>query len=150
MSAWAEDRALLRSTPSADPGAKTGAEAARTCSASLPLRSRSARLRDWHKRAKPSRLEPRHRGQDVLGLHFRPPAQIPVHGEPRQSPTIFYAWQKQFFENGTAAFERKSTAAATEAERTIAALRQKLHVKNEVVAELMEEHVKLKKEHGEL
>ena len=66
------------------------------------------------------------------------------------SPTIFYAWQKQFFENGTAAFERKSTAAATEAERTIAALRQKLHVKNEVVAELLEEHVKLKKEHGEL
>jgi hypothetical protein len=27
MLAWAEDRALLRSTPSADPGAKTGARA---------------------------------------------------------------------------------------------------------------------------
>ena len=28
--AWAEDRALLRSTPSADPGAKTGARAEHT------------------------------------------------------------------------------------------------------------------------
>jgi hypothetical protein len=28
--AWAEDRALLRSTPSADPGAKTGARAQHT------------------------------------------------------------------------------------------------------------------------
>ena len=24
------------------------------------------------------------------------------------SPTLFYAWQKQFFENGAAAFERKN------------------------------------------
>ena len=30
MLAWAEDRALLRSTPSADPGAKTGARAEHT------------------------------------------------------------------------------------------------------------------------
>ena len=27
------------------------------------------------------------------------------------SPTLFYAWQKQFFENGAAAFERKNTSA---------------------------------------
>ena len=33
---------------------------------------------------------------------------------------------------------------------TIAALHDKLQRKNEVVAELMEEHVQLKKEHGEL
>ena len=26
------------------------------------------------------------------------------------SPTLFYLWQKQFFENGTAAFERKNAA----------------------------------------
>jgi transposase len=65
-------------------------------------------------------------------------------------PTIFYAWQKQFFENGSAAFERKNHNAHSEDQRTIAALRQKLQRKNEVVAELMEEHVQLKKELGEL
>ena len=43
MSAWAEDRALLRSTPSADPGAKTGARAERNCSAlcSIPTHDSS-------------------------------------------------------------------------------------------------------------
>ena len=65
---------------------------------------------------------------------------------------VFYHWQKVFFENGTAAFERagkrrKSEQDATE--RKIAQLEQKLQRKNEVVAELMEEHVQLKKELGE-
>ena len=41
--AWAEDRALLRSTPSADPGAKTGAKAGPEWPALLPtLRRRQA------------------------------------------------------------------------------------------------------------
>ena len=66
------------------------------------------------------------------------------------SPTLFYAWQKQFFENGPAAFERKNAAPHDHLQRTIAALRDKLQRKNEVVAELMEEHIKLKKELGEL
>jgi transposase-like protein len=65
-------------------------------------------------------------------------------------PTLFYLWQKQFFENGTSAFERKSNSAETTHQRTIAALREKLQRKNEVVAELMEEHIQLKKELGEL
>ncbi|SIN88582.1 Transposase [Singulisphaera sp. GP187] len=66
------------------------------------------------------------------------------------SPTLFYHWQKQFFENGPAAFERKNGSPETDHLRTIAALRDKLQRKNEVVAELMEEHLKLKKELGEL
>ena len=41
-------------------------------------------------------------------------------------PTVFYRWQKEFFENGAAAS------------------------KDEVLAELMAEHVALKKEIGEL
>jgi transposase-like protein len=65
-------------------------------------------------------------------------------------PTLFYAWQKLFFENGTAAFERKNASPLSQHLRTIAALRDKLQRKNEVVAELMEEHVQLKKERGEL
>ena len=56
----------------------------------------------------------------------------------------------QFFQNGAAAFERDRRAPSNDHDRVIAALREKLQRKNEVVAELMEEHVKLKKELGEL
>ena len=65
-------------------------------------------------------------------------------------PTVFYRWQKEFFENGAAAFEKTSTLQKTAAEKKIAALEEKLQRKNEVVAELMEEHVQLKKSLGEL
>jgi transposase len=65
-------------------------------------------------------------------------------------PTLFYAWQKLFFENGTAAFERPNGRADDAKNQRIAALEAKLQRKNEVVAELMEEHVKLKKELGGL
>jgi transposase-like protein len=64
------------------------------------------------------------------------------------SPTLFYAWQKIFFENGAAAFERKKGKPGAEHLRVIAALQAKLQRKNEVVAELLEEHVQLKKELG--
>ena len=48
--AWAEDRALLRSNPSTDPGAKTEGRAVRTAAAARPFT-----LRDWHQSDKPSR-----------------------------------------------------------------------------------------------
>src|SRR3972149_3509037 len=61
-------------------------------------------------------------------------------------PTVFYRWLKQFFENGAAAFQnhRPEPARQRDQER-IAALERKLQAKNEVLAELMEEHVALKK-----
>jgi transposase-like protein len=68
--------------------------------------------------------------------------------EYRLSPTLFYAWQKIFFENGAAAFERKNATPGAEHLRVIAALQAKLQRKNEVVAELMEEHVQLRKQLG--
>ena len=49
--------------------------------------------------------------------------------EYRLSPTLFYAWQKLFFENGAAAFERKSGSGEQSHLRTIAALREKLQRK---------------------
>ena len=68
----------------------------------------------------------------------------------RIQPTQFHQWQKQFFENGGAAFERPpSKPDRREAER-IEALEAKLRNKDEVISELMEDHVKLKKELGEL
>ena len=66
-------------------------------------------------------------------------------------PAQFYLWQKQLFENGATAFERKTKASGpTPAERQIEALRAKLVTKNEVIAELMEECVLLKKLDGQL
>ena len=66
-------------------------------------------------------------------------------------PTQFYQWQKQLFENGAAAFERKNGKPRTDArDQKIARLEAKLTEKNEVVAELLQEHVQLKKELGEL
>ncbi len=65
-------------------------------------------------------------------------------------PTQFYRWQKEFFERGAAAFERKPSGRSNAKERKIAALEEKLTKKNEVLSELMEEHVDLKKSLGDL
>jgi transposase len=66
-------------------------------------------------------------------------------------PTQFYQWQKQLFENGVAAFERKGKAPGpSPEERKIQQLQAKLATKNEVIAELMEENVHLKKLDGAL
>ncbi len=65
-------------------------------------------------------------------------------------PTVFYRWQKEFFENGAAAFQRKGRANhEAEAER-IEYLEKKIQTKDEVLAELMAEHVALKKSLGGL
>jgi transposase-like protein len=65
-------------------------------------------------------------------------------------PTVFYRWQKQFFENGVAAFTSSRREDSSPLEKRIVALEDKLQRKNEVLSELMEEHVRLKKELGEL
>lgn len=61
----------------------------------------------------------------------------------------YYQWQRQLFENGTQAFARKPNAANVRRQedaqaRRIAELEAKLQRKNEVVSELLEEHVQLK------
>jgi transposase len=65
---------------------------------------------------------------------------------------LFYLWQKQLFDNGTAAFDNAGQRRHTDQDakdRKITALQDKLQRKNEVLSELMEEHVQLKKELGE-
>jgi transposase len=66
-------------------------------------------------------------------------------------PNQIYDWLKRFFENGHLAFsnDRKSKVVEDSKERKIAQLEAKLIRKNEVLAELMEEHTVLKKELGE-
>lgn len=66
------------------------------------------------------------------------------------NPTVFYGWQKLFFENGAAAFEKTRRRQADRRDQKIEKLEAKLAQKNEVVAELMQEHLQLKKELGEL
>ena len=66
----------------------------------------------------------------------------------------YYNWQKQLFENAGSAFERRPNKANEKrrqnaAERKIEHLEKKLQDRNEVVAEVMQEHVQLKKELGE-
>ena len=65
-------------------------------------------------------------------------------------PSLFYQWQKQFFENGATAFQATSRNKTDQAQQRIVALEQKLQRKNDVLAELLEEHVALKKSLGEL
>jgi len=67
-------------------------------------------------------------------------------------PSMFYRWQKQLFENGAAAFEKASKRGKAQEDvkdSQLAALEAKLQQKNEVLAELMQEYVQLKKELGE-
>ncbi len=56
-------------------------------------------------------------------------------------PTVFYRWQKEFFENGTAAFEQKARPNLSADLERIAYLEKKMQTKDEVLAELMAEHV---------
>jgi len=78
--------------------------------------------------------------------------QVPVSelcDEYRIHPTLFYRWQKQLFENGAAAFEYHSKGAQDTATKKLTSLEEKLARKNEVLSELMEEYVKLKKALGD-
>lgn len=65
-------------------------------------------------------------------------------------PTVFYRWQKEFFNKGAVAFEQSGNRKETKQEMNIKRLEKKLQTKNEVLSELMEEHLKLKKNLGEL
>ena len=69
--------------------------------------------------------------------------------------TQYYNWQKQFFENGANAFERRTNQYNRRRQQDatdlkIAQLEEKLANKNEVISELMEENIKAKKANGEL
>lgn len=64
-------------------------------------------------------------------------------------PSQVYQWQKVLFENGATAFERTGRRIEDAQQRKVATLESKLQQKNEVIAELMQEHVQLKKAIGE-
>jgi len=64
------------------------------------------------------------------------------------APTQFYQWQKMFFDNGAVAFESKKAGLKYELENTISNLQKKLIKKDEVISELVEHNISLKKNLG--
>jgi len=77
--------------------------------------------------------------------------QVPISDlcdECQIRPNQFYRWQKQLFEKGALAFEVRRDPTAPLCRR-ITALEARLTDKNEVIAELLEEQIKSKKEHGD-
>ena len=60
-------------------------------------------------------------------------------------PTVYYRWQKEFFEGGAAAFAKESDRQIGELKRRVAEAQAQLSRKNEVLAEVMEEYVRCKK-----
>ncbi len=62
-------------------------------------------------------------------------------------PTVFYRWQKELFENGAVAFQSQERPhrQVEEKQKRIEFLEKKVQTKDEVLAELMAEHMALKK-----
>ena len=92
---------------------------------------------------------------DVLARHGHLVDKVPVSElceELGLRPTMFYRWQKELFENGAAAFQsqERPQRQVEEKQKRIEFLEQKVRTKDEVLAELMAEHIALKKSLGEL
>ena len=64
-------------------------------------------------------------------------------------PTLFYQWQKAFFENGAAAFARPArTESAPKRDLLVESLQAKIRRKDEVIAEIAEDLLREKKVNG--
>jgi transposase len=60
-------------------------------------------------------------------------------------PTVFYRWQMEFFENGAIAFRAKGRSDHQAEQERIEYLEKEIERKDEVLAELMGEHIAVKK-----
>ena len=52
-------------------------------------------------------------------------------------PSVFYRWQRAFFEKGHLAFQQSKDSGTSKLEKKVSKLEQKLTQKNEVLSELM-------------
>lgn len=72
------------------------------------------------------------------------------------APNQFYRWQQEFFDNASAAFEKNGHSKRKEATKVrkltekVEKLETKLSHKDNVIAEITEDYVKLKKNFGEI
>ena len=81
--------------------------------------------------------------------------KVPVSdicNETKLQPSLFYDWQRQLFANAAVVFDAPKNGSMSrekELEAENERLREKLAKKDEVIAEISEEYVKLKKALGE-
>ena len=68
--------------------------------------------------------------------------------EQELNPNVYYRWQTEFFEGGAAAFAKESSRQIVQMKRQLAAVQEQLTRKNEVLAEVMDEYVRCKKNAG--
>jgi len=66
------------------------------------------------------------------------------------APSLFHRWQEQLFANGALALENKYRPDRNKDQERVVKLESKIRQKDEVLAELMAEHLALKKALGEL
>jgi transposase len=76
-------------------------------------------------------------------LENKPVSQI--CDENHLQPTVFHRWKQQLFENSASAFRKRDSGEEAAWQKKAARLEKKLTKKNEVLSELMEEHIALKK-----
>ena len=69
--------------------------------------------------------------------------------ELKLNPTLFYDWQKQFFDHGVKAFENDGRNEGTRLKEENARLQAKLMKKDSALSDLIQEHMALKKTLGE-
>ena len=63
-------------------------------------------------------------------------------------PTLYYRWQKEFFEGGGAAFAKEADRQVSQLKQRLAAAEEQLTRKNEVLAEVMRSMSGVKKTLG--
>ena len=77
--------------------------------------------------------------------------QVPISDicdELKISTNLFYKWQADFFENGSKAFAKDDSIQLKKAEAKNTSLETEITDKNGVIAELVEENIRLKKRNG--
>jgi transposase len=65
-------------------------------------------------------------------------------------PTVFYRWQKEFLKTARLPSNRRAGAVHQAEQERIEYLEKKIQTKDDVLEELMAEHIALKKSFGEL
>ncbi|EDM27627.1 hypothetical protein LNTAR_20513 [Lentisphaera araneosa HTCC2155] len=89
--------------------------------------------------------------QKVVAIRKHLLEQTPVSDicdELNITTTLFYRWQKEFFENGSRAFTKDDDSNLKKAEKENSQLKATTSQKNDVIAELVAENLNLKKKRG--
>ena len=85
----------------------------------------------------------------ILRDHLEKNISVPdICEKYRIHPNQFYRWKKAFFEGAIETFSQKQGKKS--ASDKLTKLEERLKDRNEVIAELLQENIKLKKESGEI